>query len=104
MARRGHHRRLLSDFDQIWGVEFLTLPSALSFERMRCMARHKRDRSTPGTDPLFANADQRKTKYSGDYSSPVADDACSNQCASVDDATGYSREEEEVESMREEAS
>jgi len=60
-----------------------------------------------GTDPLFGKAvDQPITNNSSDYanSSQIGDEACPKECLSADEATGYLREEEEVESMREEAS
>jgi DNA-directed RNA polymerase subunit M/transcription elongation factor TFIIS len=50
--------------------------------------------------------DQRSVNRQGDdgSSSRMADEGCPNESPSVEDATGYSIEQEEVESMAEEAS
>lgn len=66
------------------------------------MAPDKKDPSA-GTAPLLGKVDDWRV-INNVNSSQTVNEAGSNQRHSVDDATGYSKEEEEVESKREETS
>ena len=70
------------------------------------MAHDRGDPSTPATDSLFGKAGQRAIQHRGDDvdSSQMRYEGCLNESASAADVTGYSREEEEVESTRQETS
>jgi len=80
-------------------------------ERMRCMAPERRDPSTEEIAHRFGRVGRcfnqpKSSRPSSDSadSSRMGDEGWPNASASVDDATGYSREEEIEPTMGEEAS